>query len=159
MYWWRWVYILSKAIVCKKHGNTDGNFTTTDTSYSPSKKHSGSIPRNACVTCETWLCVTTKKMWLPDRQNRDAEQSDPYVPLCFAGDTKIEKQTLLYNLNYNCELSIGIKFWLQNWQILTDNFDVSPFNTRSKYNCLISLSNLLGKPGYIVEPPESTICL
>ena len=27
-------------------------------------------------------------MWLPDRQT-DAIKSDPYVPLCFAGDTKI----------------------------------------------------------------------
>ena len=27
-------------------------------------------------------------MWLPDRQT-DAGQSDPYVPLCFAGDTKM----------------------------------------------------------------------
>ena len=112
-------------------------------------KHSGSIPRNACVACETQLCVTTKKMWLPDRQTdkqtpdkvilmcryasqgtqknpiwmkdfdfrimhmspakhiyawlprkcdcrtdrwtdgqTEAGQSDPYVPLCFAGDTK-----------------------------------------------------------------------
>ena len=31
-------------------------------------KHSGSIPRNACVACETELCVTTKKVWLADRQ-------------------------------------------------------------------------------------------
>ena len=40
---------------------------------------------------ETYLCVTTKKVWLPDRQidkQTDAGQSDPYVPLCFAGDTK-----------------------------------------------------------------------
>ena len=59
-------------------------------------KHSGSIPRNACVACETKLCVTTKKVWLPDRHTHrqtdgqtDAGQSDPYVPLCFTGDTKI----------------------------------------------------------------------
>ena len=49
-------------------------------------KKSGSIPRNACVACETKLCVTTKKVWLPDRQT-DAAQSDPYVPLCITGDT------------------------------------------------------------------------
>ena len=40
------------------------------------------------------LCLTTKKAWLPDRQTdrdrqTDAGQSDPYVPLCFAGNTKI----------------------------------------------------------------------
>ena len=38
--------------------------------------------------------IATKKVWLPDRQTRahgrtDARQSDPYVPLCFACDTKI----------------------------------------------------------------------
>ena len=27
-----------------------------------SPKHSGSIPRNACVACETQLCVTIKKV-------------------------------------------------------------------------------------------------
>ena len=31
-------------------------------------KHSGSILRNACVACETSLCVTTKKVSLPDRR-------------------------------------------------------------------------------------------
>ena len=30
-------------------------------------KHSGSTPRNACVACETQLCVTTKKVSLLDR--------------------------------------------------------------------------------------------
>ena len=40
-------------------------------------KHSGSIPRNACVACETWLCVTTKKVWLPDRQT-----PDKVIPVC-----------------------------------------------------------------------------
>ena len=37
--------------------------------------------------------VTTKKVWLPNRQTdgqTDAGQSDPYVPLCFAGDTKMQ---------------------------------------------------------------------
>ena len=40
--------------------------------------------------------VTIKKVWLSDRQTHarthtqtDAGQSDPYVPLCFAGDTKL----------------------------------------------------------------------
>ena len=36
---------------------------------------------------------------------------------------------------------------------------MSFFSTLSKYNCLISRSKRLGRPGYIVEPPESTICL
>lgn len=39
------------------------------------------------------------------------------------------------------------------------NFCPSPFNTRSRYNCLISRSNLDGRPGYIVDPPLRTMCL
>ena len=33
--------------------------------------------------------VTTKKVWTTAQTDgqTDAEQSDPYVPLCFAGDT------------------------------------------------------------------------
>ena len=31
-----------------------------------------------------------------DRQT-DAEQSDPYVPLCFAGDTKMNSNTIMYS--------------------------------------------------------------
>ena len=57
-------------------------------------ENSGSIPRIACVACKTYLCVTTKKVWLSDRQTADGNrqtdpgQSDPYMPQCFAGDTK-----------------------------------------------------------------------
>eukprot|EP00095_Tigriopus_kingsejongensis_P006946 maker-scaffold1282_size50771-snap-gene-0.20 protein:Tk06946 transcript:maker-scaffold1282_size50771-snap-gene-0.20-mRNA-1 annotation:"hypothetical protein AWRI1631_42080" len=36
---------------------------------------------------------------------------------------------------------------------------VSPLRTRSKYNCLISRSRREGRPGYMVEPPERTMCL
>ena len=36
------------------------------------------------------------------------------------------------------------------------SLSVSPFKTRSRCNCLISLSSLLGSPGYIVEPPDKT---
>ena len=50
------------------------------------------------------VCVTTKKVWLPDRQTHrrtdgqtDAGQSDPYVPLCFVGDTI--KWLLYYNIS------------------------------------------------------------
>ena len=40
--------------------------------------------------------MTTKKVWLPDRRtdgrtDRHAGQSDPYVPLCFAGNTKMHQ--------------------------------------------------------------------
>ena len=39
---------------------------------------------NVRVACETYLCVTTKKVWLPDQHTlthgqTDAEQSDPYI--------------------------------------------------------------------------------
>ena len=42
---------------------------------------------------------------------------------------------------------------------LTDNLSMSFLSTRSRYNCLISRSNRLGRPGYIVEPPDRTMCL
>ena len=43
-------------------------------------------------------CATTKKVWLPDRhtdRQTDAGQSDPYVPLCFAHDTKTNENKIL----------------------------------------------------------------
>ena len=42
---------------------------------------------------------------------------------------------------------------------LTDSLEVSPFSTRSRYSCLISRSRRDGRPGYMVEPPDSTMCL
>lgn len=49
------------------------------------------------------------------------------------------------------------------WQLLllllTDNLSMSFLSTRSKYSCLISRSKRLGRPGYMVEPPDSTMCL
>ena len=47
------------------------------------------------------LCVTTKKVWLPDRRTdrqTEAGQSDPYVPLCFAGDTKMRVKFSMYTV-------------------------------------------------------------
>jgi len=41
----------------------------------------------------------------------------------------------------------------------TENFSVFPFRTLSKYNCLSSLSKRLGRPGYMVDPPDRTMCL
>lgn len=35
----------------------------------------------------------------------------------------------------------------------------SPASTRVRYSCFISFSSRLGRPGYMLEPPESTICL
>ena len=46
------------------------------------RKYSGSIPRNACVA---WKHTFGKCDRRTDRQTD--EQSDPYVSLCFAGDT------------------------------------------------------------------------
>ena len=67
------------------HENCIRNF------FFSSYQNSGSIPRNACVAWETAMLdyqesVTTGQT---DRQT-DAGQSDPYVPLCFAGDTKMK---------------------------------------------------------------------
>ena len=59
------------------------------------KQNSGSIPRNASVACETQgMHVSPAKhnyVRLPRKCDgqTDAVQSYPYVPLCFAGDTKI----------------------------------------------------------------------
>ena len=52
-----------------------------------------------------------------------------------------------------------IKSYIYVLKRLTDSAAVSPFSTLSKYNCLISLSSLDGNPGYIVEPPDKTMCL
>ena len=52
-------------------------------------KHSGSIPRNACVALHDYQeSVTTGQTDRQTHTQMDAGQSDPYVPLCFAGDTK-----------------------------------------------------------------------
>ena len=68
------------------------------TSSMQKNKHIGSILRNACVACETAMSdyqesVTTG---LTDRQTdarqTDAGQGDPFVRLCFAGDTKYCKR-------------------------------------------------------------------
>lgn len=41
----------------------------------------------------------------------------------------------------------------------TFNLSAFPPNTRVRYNCFISFSNLLGSPGYMLDPPERTMCL
>lgn len=41
----------------------------------------------------------------------------------------------------------------------TPKFSVFPRSTRAKYSCFKSRSNRLGNPGYIVEPPDRTMCL
>ena len=56
-------------------------------------KHSGSIPRNVCDACKTAMrdyqeSVTAGQTHRQTDGQTDAGQSDPYVPLYFAGDTK-----------------------------------------------------------------------
>ena len=52
--------------------------------FSKWKKNSGSIPMNACVAWETQLCVTAKKVWLPDRRT-DRQTLDKVIPMsCYA---------------------------------------------------------------------------
>ena len=66
-------------------------------------KHSGSILSNACVACKIHCIAmcdyqeseTTGQM---DGQT-DAGQSDPYVSLCFAGDTIKFAQVFLSNFS------------------------------------------------------------
>ena len=43
-------------------------------------EHSGGIPRNACVACETKICVTTKKVLLSDRQT--GQTPEEVIPMC-----------------------------------------------------------------------------
>ena len=42
---------------------------------------------------------------------------------------------------------------------LTASLSVSPLRTLSKYSCLISRSSRDGRPGYMVDPPDRTMCL
>ncbi|KAJ3884730.1 hypothetical protein GG344DRAFT_60204 [Lentinula edodes] len=41
----------------------------------------------------------------------------------------------------------------------TFNLDGSPFRTRVRYNCFISFSRRLGRPAYMLDPPERMTCL
>ena len=97
-HWWRmhakYTTIISYSSVVIANARIDNTQTnrTDGSDNAPiyrweGNENSGSILKNACVACETKLCVNTKKVWQPDGQT-DAGQSDPYVPLCFAGDTK-----------------------------------------------------------------------
>ena len=66
-------------------------------------KHSGSIPRNAFVACETWLCMTTKKVWLSDRQT------------CFAGHTKMIYSNNRLSIYEWCEFEGTRTCIMLNW--------------------------------------------
>ena len=55
------------------------------------KEHSGSIPRNACRLRNIAIGSRDYQESVSTGQTEgqiDAWQSDPYVTLCFAGDTK-----------------------------------------------------------------------
>ena len=54
-------------------------------------QHSGSILRNACVACESTMCDYQES---GTTRQTDARQSDPYVPLCFAGHTTMMLLTI-----------------------------------------------------------------
>ena len=85
-------------------------------------KHSGSIPRGMHV-----LPAKHSYAWLPrkcnywtdtqtDRQT-DGGQCDPYVPLCFAGDTKTIKLDKYFTiklpqLTYGAAVVEGLSSWL-----------------------------------------------
>ena len=47
----------------------------------------GSIPRNACVACETYIAMYDYQESVTTGQI-DVGQNDPYVSLCFTVDTK-----------------------------------------------------------------------
>ena len=79
-------------------------------------KNSGSIPRNACAVCKTWLCVTTKKVRLPDRQ------TDKVIPMCWyasqATQQVISILTVLWLYIFNIDQLYRLIFiWHHSMQI------------------------------------------
>ena len=57
-------------------------------------KHIGSILRNARVACEIWLYVTTKKVWLLDRQTDsriDRQTPAKVIPMCRYASQETQK--------------------------------------------------------------------
>ena len=75
---------------------------------SPAKHSYAWLPRK----CDYQESVTTGRT---DRQT-DAGQSDPYVPLCFAGDTKRSDQIILLALLLT-RFYIYNHIWKMNWTV------------------------------------------
>lgn len=44
-------------------------------------------------------------------------------------------------------------------KVLTFSLSGSPLSTQVRYSCFISFSRRLGRPGYMLDPPERTTCL
>lgn len=72
-----------------------------------------------------------------------------YIWSVLAKSTSI---TLWHSQQYNYRR--GVKRWF-----LTESLSTSPLSTRSRYSCLSSLSSRDGRPGYMVDPPDNTMCL
>lgn len=72
---------------------------------------------------------------------------------------------VLEDLQYGSWISVNEKVMSDVFIIvytcrqLTFNRLGSPFSTLTRYNCFISFSKRLGRPGYMVEPPDNTMCL
>ena len=74
-------------------------------------KHSGSITRNARVACETKLCVTSKKVRLPDRQtHRRIDRLRTKWSLCAAMQVTQKVGSLESELKWCIHLSSSIFF-------------------------------------------------
>ena len=72
-----------------------------------------SIPWNACVACERAMRdykerVTTGQTNTGTDGQTDAGQSDPYMPLCFVGETKTIRQRRLCSAHLEAFESIKI---------------------------------------------------
>ena len=80
--------------------------------WKQSYEHSESIPKNACVACETKLCVTTKKVWLLDRQTPDT-----VIPMCCYASQATQQKLgpNLTDLPFGSTLPIGT---MTPWKIL-----------------------------------------
>ena len=109
--------------------------------------------------------LTTKKVWLPDRHTdrrthiqTDAGQSDPYVPLCFAGDTKMmgvihsvitetgsasvnNALTWLLPINWNVQniwrVFVSMNVFFHIYQLLRKSLKVNSYVQLFPVNCAI----------------------
>lgn len=85
-----------------------------------------------------------------------AKTAPPRKTICFrrGGSSILILNFCLGNNPISCQVE-----WENGLDEHTLSRDGSPFSTLVRYSCFISFSSRLGRPGYILDPPERTICL
>ena len=78
----------------------------SDSSNLPIQQYSGSIPRNACVACETKLC----KVWQTDGQ------TDKVIPMCRYASQATQKHSYIYIPRGIGKLTHHLWFFFK-WQV------------------------------------------